>query len=125
MYQNQFEKWIKKQSISDTTINNYLRSIRYMKERFKHLSKDNNELNIYKIDSIEELERILTDEIFIEQDKNHHRVYSSAIKKYIEFLKEDVLISSSSNSTNKNVEDVVLIKINQILQRQHDSRRTI
>lgn len=112
MYKNQFEKWIQNQSISDTTINNYLRSIRYMKERFKHLSQDNSDLNIYEIDSIEDLNRILTDDIFIEQDKSHHRVYSSAIKKYIEFLKEEILINNSHYPSHKNVEDVVLIKIN-------------
>lgn len=111
MYQARFEEWIQKQNIADITINNYLRSIRYMRDRFKHLNTNENNLDIYKIDNIEEVNRILADETFIKQDKNHHRVYSSALKKYTEFLKEEILVNNSS-SMYAQFEDIVLIKIN-------------
>ncbi|MGE7666654.1 McrB family protein [Ureibacillus composti] len=85
-----FEVWINNLKLADTTKNNYIKAIEYIKNNLKsHLTDqllNNNDLTA--------IEKILKDEKFIELNNRHHHVYSAALghyKRYLESQNENVL----------------------------------
>ena len=117
-----FEKWLNEQPLSETTINNYLRGIRYVEEKLPHLSDDKKILNVYGIMESSKVNEILNNIEFITYDKLGNRMSSSGLKKYKEFIETanknvealDVLKKGRDNKRDITIiDDVVLIKINQ------------
>ncbi|MDI2587263.1 AAA family ATPase [Psychrobacillus sp. NEAU-3TGS] len=111
-----FEKWLNEQPLSETTIKNYLRGIRYVEDKFSNIGGEENILNVYGITEFSKINEILNNPEFIAYDNLGNRMSSSGLKKYKEFLgtvnkyegDEDILKKSSMIQ----IEDVVLIKIN-------------
>lgn len=107
-----FEKWLYSEGLSPVTVGNYMRGIRYTEEKFPHLGT-RNKLNIYEIDSVKEIELIIQDTDFKDYDKKGNRMCSSGLKKYKEFLSNEIPLNGKVVNMQQDLEDIVLIKINQ------------
>lgn len=99
MLRESFKEWLlKKEEHKESTTRNYLNAMEDILEKVDSI-KDKYS-TIYEIEEISVIDEILMNNQFIEINNKYHRIYSSALKHYREYLEL------------KNIEDTILIKIN-------------
>lgn len=91
-----FEKWIQNQNLSEVTINNNLRGIRYTERDFPEFLLKLGLSSIYELNNSKIIDNLLNEERFVVYDKKGNRMCSSGLKKYKEFLNLNKEVSKIS-----------------------------
>lgn len=111
---NEFIVWLEKNGL-ERSADNYSRAINTISKELIHYNKIDR--NIYNIDNVEEAKEILELYLSIPQleqkDKRGKRMYSNAIKRYIEFIGDMPHKKYKTNFYDKN--DVKLPELNESL----------
>lgn len=104
----EFEKWLSTKGLSEVTVYNYMRMIRYLKENDYGILSNGQTVDIFSMDNVYELQTILNNENFIIQNRKANNAYSASINHYIKFLNEvsgsDAKMAYSSETGNVNVD---------------------